>query len=92
MILLPFARMLGPLSDKVRCLPKGLTAMKKRNRFVDVNVAALDKRWCAVYSEKMEGPFRNLLISLVGNFAYRNSLQLNRKAYADFKSYVKVGI
>jgi len=27
-------------------------------RFVDVTVAALDKRGCAVYSEKVHGPFR----------------------------------
>ena len=26
-------------------------------RFVDVTVAALDKRGCAVYSEKVHGPF-----------------------------------
>ena len=25
------------------------------------------------------------LISLVGNFSYRNNLRLNRRAYADFK-------
>ncbi|MBN2297801.1 MAG: B12-binding domain-containing radical SAM protein [Deltaproteobacteria bacterium] len=30
---------------------------------------------------------RKPLISLVGNFSYRNNLRLNRKAYADFKSY-----
>jgi radical SAM superfamily enzyme YgiQ (UPF0313 family) len=35
---------------------------------------------------------RKPLISLVGNFSYRNNLRLNRKAYADFKSYVKSGI
>jgi hypothetical protein len=29
---------------------------------------------------------------LVGNFSYRNNLRLNRKAYADFKSYVKAGV
>jgi uncharacterized protein involved in outer membrane biogenesis len=28
-------------------------------RFVDVTMAALDKRGCAVYSEKIRGPFRN---------------------------------
>jgi uncharacterized protein involved in outer membrane biogenesis len=28
-------------------------------RFVDVTIAALDKRGCAVYSEKVHGPFRN---------------------------------
>jgi hypothetical protein len=33
---------------------------------------------------------RKPLISLVGNFSYRNNLRLNRKAYADFKSYVKI--
>jgi len=31
------------------------------------------------------------LISLVGNFSYRNNLRLNRKTYADFKSHVKAG-
>jgi radical SAM superfamily enzyme YgiQ (UPF0313 family) len=35
---------------------------------------------------------RKALISLVGNFSYRNNLQLNRKAYADFKSYVKAAL
>jgi radical SAM superfamily enzyme YgiQ (UPF0313 family) len=35
---------------------------------------------------------RKPLISLVGNLSYRNNLRLNRKAYADFKSYVKAGI
>ncbi len=35
---------------------------------------------------------RNPLISLVGNFSYRNNLRLNRKAYVDFKSYVKAGV
>jgi radical SAM superfamily enzyme YgiQ (UPF0313 family) len=35
---------------------------------------------------------RKPLISLVGNFSYRNNLRLNRKAYADFKSYVKDGV
>jgi hypothetical protein len=29
---------------------------------------------------------------LVGNFSYRNNLHLNRKAYAEFKSYVKAGV
>jgi hypothetical protein len=28
-------------------------------RFVDVTIAALDNRGCAVYSEKVRGPFRN---------------------------------
>ena len=28
---------------------------------------------------------RKPLISLVGNFSYRNNLRLNRRAYADFK-------
>jgi hypothetical protein len=32
---------------------------------------------------------RKPLISQVGNFSNRNNLRLNRKAYADFKSYVK---
>jgi radical SAM superfamily enzyme YgiQ (UPF0313 family) len=31
---------------------------------------------------------RKPLISLVGNFSYRNNLWLNRKAYADFKRYL----
>jgi radical SAM superfamily enzyme YgiQ (UPF0313 family) len=35
---------------------------------------------------------RKPLISLVGNLSYRNNLRLNRKAYADFKSYVKAGL
>jgi len=35
---------------------------------------------------------RKALISLVGNFSYRNNLRLNRKAYTDFKSYVKAGV
>jgi radical SAM superfamily enzyme YgiQ (UPF0313 family) len=35
---------------------------------------------------------RKPLISLVGNFSYRNNLRLNREAYADFKSYVKAGV
>ena len=35
---------------------------------------------------------RKPLISLVGNFSYRNNLRLNRKAYADFKAYVKAGV
>jgi hypothetical protein len=35
---------------------------------------------------------RKPLISLVGNFSYRNNLRLNRKAYADFKSYVKAEV
>jgi len=35
---------------------------------------------------------RKPLISLVGNFSYRSNLRLNRKAYADFKSYVKTGV
>ncbi|MBW1691608.1 MAG: B12-binding domain-containing radical SAM protein [Deltaproteobacteria bacterium] len=34
---------------------------------------------------------RKTLINLVGNLSYRNNLRLNRKAYADFKSYVKAG-
>ena len=32
---------------------------------------------------------RKPLISLAGNFSYRNNLRLNRKAYRDFVSYVK---
>jgi len=35
---------------------------------------------------------RKALISLVGNFSYRNNLRLNRKAYTDFKSYVNRGL
>jgi radical SAM superfamily enzyme YgiQ (UPF0313 family) len=35
---------------------------------------------------------RQPLISLVGNLSYRNNSQLNRRAYADFKSYVKAGV
>jgi radical SAM superfamily enzyme YgiQ (UPF0313 family) len=35
---------------------------------------------------------RKPMINLVGNFSYRNNLRLNRKAYADFKSYVKAGV
>jgi radical SAM superfamily enzyme YgiQ (UPF0313 family) len=35
---------------------------------------------------------RKPLISLVGNFSYRNNLRLNCKAYADLKSYVKTGV
>jgi radical SAM superfamily enzyme YgiQ (UPF0313 family) len=35
---------------------------------------------------------RKPLISLVGNFSYRNNLRLNRKAYEDFKSYVKARV
>jgi radical SAM superfamily enzyme YgiQ (UPF0313 family) len=35
---------------------------------------------------------RKPLINLVGNFSYRNNLRLNRKTYADFKSYVKAGV
>ena len=35
---------------------------------------------------------RKPLISLVGNFSYRNNLRLNRKAYADFKSYLKAEV
>ena len=35
---------------------------------------------------------RKPLISLVGNFSYKNNLRLNIKAYADFKSYVKAGL
>jgi radical SAM superfamily enzyme YgiQ (UPF0313 family) len=35
---------------------------------------------------------RKPLISLVGNFSYRNNLRLHRKAYADFKSYVKAEV
>jgi radical SAM superfamily enzyme YgiQ (UPF0313 family) len=34
---------------------------------------------------------RKPMISLVGNFSYRNNLQLNRRAYADFKTYVEAG-
>jgi radical SAM superfamily enzyme YgiQ (UPF0313 family) len=34
---------------------------------------------------------RKPMISLVGNFSYRNNLRLNRRAYADFKTYVEAG-
>jgi radical SAM superfamily enzyme YgiQ (UPF0313 family) len=43
-----------------------------------------------VWSSFWQG--RKALISLVGNFSYRNNLRLNRKAYADFKSYVKAEV
>ena len=29
---------------------------------------------------------------LMGNFSSRNNLRLNRKAYAEFKAYVKAGV
>jgi len=35
---------------------------------------------------------RKPLISLAGNFSYRNNLRLNRKAYADFKSYANARV
>ena len=35
---------------------------------------------------------RKPLINLVGNFSYRKNLRLNRKAYADFLSFVRSGI
>ena len=35
---------------------------------------------------------RRPLISLVGNFSYRSNFRLSRKAYADFKSYVKTRV
>jgi radical SAM superfamily enzyme YgiQ (UPF0313 family) len=35
---------------------------------------------------------RQPLIAFVGNLSYRNNSQLNRKTYADFKSYVKAGV
>jgi radical SAM superfamily enzyme YgiQ (UPF0313 family) len=35
---------------------------------------------------------REPLISLVGNLSYRANLRLNRKAYVDFKSYVRAGV
>jgi radical SAM superfamily enzyme YgiQ (UPF0313 family) len=35
---------------------------------------------------------RKPLISLVGNLSYRSNLRLNCKAYADFKSSVRVGV
>ena len=38
-------------------------------RFVDVTVAALDKRGCAVYSEKVHGPFREPQIEKESIFA-----------------------
>jgi uncharacterized protein involved in outer membrane biogenesis len=43
-------------------------------RFVDITIAALDKRGCAVYSEKVSGPFRdpqiekeNIFMSIAGS-------------------------
>ena len=35
---------------------------------------------------------RKPMINLVGNLSYRNNHRLNRKAYADFKSYVKARV
>jgi radical SAM superfamily enzyme YgiQ (UPF0313 family) len=35
---------------------------------------------------------RKPLISLVGNLSYRGNIPLNRKAWADFKSYVRAGV
>ncbi|MCK9419954.1 MAG: AsmA family protein [Nitrospirae bacterium] len=38
------------------------------NQFVDVTVAAIDKRGCAVYSQKVRGPFRKPQIEKVNVF------------------------
>jgi AsmA protein len=38
------------------------------DRFVDVTVAVLDKRGCAVYSQKVHGPFRKPKIEKVSIF------------------------
>lgn len=35
---------------------------------------------------------RKPLVSLAGNFSYRKNLRLNRRAYMEFKSYVKAGV
>jgi radical SAM superfamily enzyme YgiQ (UPF0313 family) len=32
------------------------------------------------------------LEEVMGNFSYRSNMRLNRKAYTDFKSYVKAGV
>jgi len=51
------ARDVALASKKQRIAMKGgLNFINER--FVDVSVAALDKRGCAVYSEKVHGPFR----------------------------------
>ncbi|HUU80589.1 MAG TPA: AsmA family protein [Acidobacteriota bacterium] len=51
------ARDVALASKKQRIAMKGgLNFINER--FVDVTVAALDKRGCAVYSEKVQGPFR----------------------------------
>jgi hypothetical protein len=52
------ARDVALASKKQRIAMKGgLNFINER--FVDVTVAALDKRGCTVYSEKVHGPFRN---------------------------------
>jgi uncharacterized protein involved in outer membrane biogenesis len=52
------ARDVALASKKQRIAMKGgLNLINER--FVDVTVAALDKRGCIVYSEKVHGPFRN---------------------------------
>jgi uncharacterized protein involved in outer membrane biogenesis len=52
------ARDVALASKKQRVAMKGgLNLINER--FVDVTIAALDKRGCAVYSEKVRGPFRN---------------------------------
>jgi AsmA protein len=52
------ARDVALASKKQRIAMKGgLNFVNER--FVDVTVAALDKRGCIVYSEKVHGPFRN---------------------------------
>jgi len=58
---------------------EGLTPQEWEISIVDENLGAPDY-------PAMPRP------DLVGNFSYRNNLRLNRKAYADFKSYVKAGV
>jgi radical SAM superfamily enzyme YgiQ (UPF0313 family) len=56
----------------------------------DRNFYSMPRILRRVWSSLWQG--RKPMISLVGNFSYRNNLRLNRKAYADFKSYVKAGV
>ena len=61
------ARDVAFASKKQRVAMKGgLNLINER--FVDVTIAALDKRGCAVYSEKVRGPFRNPQIEKEGIF------------------------
>jgi radical SAM superfamily enzyme YgiQ (UPF0313 family) len=53
--------------------------------FCDRNFYSMPRILRRVWSSLWQG--RKPLISLVGNFSYRNNLRLNRKAYADFKLY-----